>query len=158
MHVRGVDGASQASTHRNTNSLADERAELRARPAGRLEQRRGQLARLALVEPVHEGGRLAAQRAKDRESKDDEARARREGRVVGDLVLVGSAVTLERTVAREPLLVGVVGLEVGGAADVKGLDVQKRRARAVVVPHHKDNREVPTRNGRATAMIRAKPT
>ena len=102
MHVRGVDGASQASTHRNTNSLADERAELRARPAGRLEQRRGQLARLALVEPVHEGGRLAAQRAKDRESKDDEARARREGRVVGDLVLVGSAVALKRTVAREP--------------------------------------------------------
>ena len=43
MHVRGVDGVSQASTHRNTNSLADERAELRARPAGRLEQRRGQL-------------------------------------------------------------------------------------------------------------------
>ena len=110
MHVRGVDGASQASTHRNTNSLADERAELRARPAGRLEQRRGQLARLALVEPVHEGGRLAAQRAKDRESKDDEARARREGRVVGDLVLVGPAVTLESAVTREPLLVRVVGL------------------------------------------------
>ena len=37
MHVRGVDGVSQASTHRHTNSLADERAELRARPAGRLE-------------------------------------------------------------------------------------------------------------------------
>ena len=55
MHVRGVDGVSQASTHRHTNSLADERAELRARPAGRLEQRRGQLARLALVEPAHEG-------------------------------------------------------------------------------------------------------
>ena len=108
MHVRGVDGVSQASTHRHTNSLADERAELRARPAGRLEQRRGQLARLALVEPVHEGGRLAAERAKDRESKDDEARARREGRVVGDLVLVGSAVTLESAVAREPLLVWVV--------------------------------------------------
>ena len=66
MHVRGVDGVSQASTHRHTNSLADERAELRARPAGRLEQRRGQLARLALVEPAHEGSRLAAERAKDR--------------------------------------------------------------------------------------------
>ena len=99
MHVRGVDGVSQASTHRHTNSLADERAELRARPAGRLEQRRGQLARLALVEPAHEGSRLAAERAKDRESKDDEARARREGRVVGDLVLVGSAVTLESAVS-----------------------------------------------------------
>ena len=38
VHVCGVDGASQASTHRNTDSLADEGAELRVRPAGRLEQ------------------------------------------------------------------------------------------------------------------------
>ena len=44
VHVDGVDGVSQASSHSDTDSLADKGAELRARPAGRVEQRRGQVA------------------------------------------------------------------------------------------------------------------
>ena len=61
MHVCGVDGVSQASTHRNTDSLADEGAELRARPAGRLEQCRGPEAERALpAVRVPNVGRAAA--------------------------------------------------------------------------------------------------
>ena len=33
MHVCGVDGVSQAPSHGNTDGLADEGAELRARPS-----------------------------------------------------------------------------------------------------------------------------
>lgn len=93
---------------------------------------------MALREPAYKSSSFAAKGAGGRDSEDDKSGARWKGSAVRDFVVKSPAVVFGSAVAREAGLVGVVGLQLRGAANVKRLDVEKERAARTVRAAHNE--------------------